>query len=126
LSKFNSLLDWFLGQNNSTIRGFNRAIYSGVTTNHLAALVGDVIDNYPNLFGLYQVASKPITKYDLLCLLRDAYKLNIEIVPDNKFACDRSMNGEKLRRATNYVCPSWPELADELVADLSPYYKNYK
>lgn len=116
-----SLLEWFLGQRNKQITGFKRALYSGVTTNHLAEVVADIIERHPRLSGLYQVTSQTISKYDLLCLLRDAYQLDVEIVPDEIFHCDRSMNGDRFRQATGCVCPSWPELAAQLAKDTTPY-----
>jgi dTDP-4-dehydrorhamnose reductase len=116
-----SLLDWFLAQKGRSIRGFRRVIYSGVTTNHLADLVADIIRNHPGLCGLYQVASQPIFKYDLLCLLRDAYRLDVEIRPDDTEQSDRSMSGEKLRRAIGYSAPSWPEMVNQLGTDPTPY-----
>jgi len=116
-----SLLDWFLGQRGRQVAGFKRALYSGVTTSYLAEVVGGVIQRHPRLSGLYQVTSQTISKYDLLCLLRDAYRLDVEIVPDEIFHCDRSMNGDRFRQATGYVCPPWPELAAQLAKDPTPY-----
>jgi dTDP-4-dehydrorhamnose reductase len=121
LTHHQSLLDWFLGQKNTTVQGYKRALYSGVTTNHLAEVVGDLIEHHPNLSGLYQVTGHTISKYDLLCLLRDAWSLNVEITPNETFVCDRSMLGDKFRRATGYVAPAWPELVAQLVADTTPY-----
>jgi dTDP-4-dehydrorhamnose reductase len=116
-----SLLEWFLSQNHKRICGFEKVIYSGVTTNHLAELVGTLIERHPELSGLYQVASRPISKCELLRLLRDAYKLDVEIVPDQTEVCDRSLNGDKLRQAVGYVCPLWPELVSQLASDETPY-----
>lgn len=121
LHHLKSLLEWFLSQNHQTVRGFTRAIYSGVTTNHLADVVGDLIEKHPRISGLYQVASQPISKYDLLCLLRTAYHLDIDIVPDGTDECDRSMVGERFHQATGYVCPSWTDLIAQLAADPTPY-----
>lgn len=121
LKSFKSLLEWFLSQNNCTVKGFNRAIYSGVTTNYLAEVVSNLIENHPKLFGLYQVASKAISKYDLLCELRDAYNLNIEIMSSMELFCDRSMNDNRFQQTTGYQCPSWTELAAELANDPTQY-----
>lgn len=117
LSHHCSLLDWFLAQNHQTIRGFRKVIYSGVTTNHLAELVASIIENHPALNGLYQVASEPIPKYDLLCLLREAYGLDVTIEPDDVEISDRSMKGDKLRDAIGYKCPPWPVLIRQLAED---------
>lgn len=121
LVRHRSLLDWFLSQNGQRVRGFRKAIYSGVTTNHLAETVAEIIEKKPELSGLYQVASEPISKFDLLRLLRDAYRLNVEIEPDDTEVCDRSMLGARFVEATGIVCPPWPELADRLAADPTPY-----
>lgn len=116
-----SLLDWFL-QQHGTVRGFTKVIYSGVTTNHLAGVVGDVIERHRDLHGLYQVASDPIAKHDLLRLVQDAYgKTDVTIVPDDREVSDRSLDGRRFAAATGYVCPPWPTLVAELAADPTPY-----
>jgi dTDP-4-dehydrorhamnose reductase len=70
---------------------------------------------------LYQLVSQPVSKYDLLCMLKEAYALPVEILPDESEVSDRSMKGDKFRAATGYVCPSWPELVTALAQDPSPY-----
>ena len=119
LAHFTSLLEWFLSQNHRKVKGYRKAIFSGVTTNWLAEVVGNLIETHPDLSGLYQVTSPAISKFDLLDVLRQAYNLDIEILPDNEFWCDRSMVGEKFARATGYVCPPWRELAAQLAEDLT-------
>jgi len=115
------LLDWFLSQRGKRVKGYRRVLYSGVTTNHLAEVVGDLIERHPQISGLYQVVSQTISKHDLLCLIRDAMSLNIEIQPDDEVVSDRSMKGDKFRKATGYVCPPWPELVAQLGNDPTPY-----
>lgn len=121
LVEHKSLLDWLLSQERKTIQGFRRVIYSGVTTQELADLVARIILGFPELNGLYQVASEPISKYDLLGLLKDAYKVAVEIVPEDVTVSDRSLKGDKLRQAIGYRCPSWPELIRTLAEDPTPY-----
>ncbi len=116
-----SLLEWFIGKNHESVRGFTRAIFSGVTTNWLAETVAHLIENHPALTGLYHVASQPISKYQLLCLLKEKYRLDVEIAADDSFHCDRSLLGDKFVNATGRACPSWPELAAQLAADPTPY-----
>lgn len=116
-----SLLEWLLKHNHGRISGYTHAMYSGVTTNYMAKLIENLIADYPDLTGLYHVTSQTISKYDLLCLLRQAYRLDIEITPDPNFSCDRSMKGEKFTTATGRVCPPWPDLAAELANDNTPY-----
>lgn len=121
LSHFKSLLEWFLAQKGKRGKGFRKVIYSGVTTNHIAELVGKIIIDHPRLSGLYQVTAPPITKHDLLTRLRDAYNLDVEIVPDDSEISDRSMNGECFRKATGYREPDWDNLIDQLAGDITPY-----
>lgn len=121
LSHFKSLLEWFLAQRGRTIRGFRQVLYSGVTTNYMSRVVRDIIADHPSLSGLYQVTGNTISKHDLLCTLRDAFDLDVEIVPDDGEFSDRSMVGDKFRAATGLICPSWPELAADLAGDPTPY-----
>ncbi len=123
LAQFKSLLEWFLSQKGKTVRGFKRVIYSGVTTNFLAQLVGNLIAEYPNLSGLYQVTGPAVSKYDLLCMLKEAFNLEVEIVPDELEISDRSMIGEKFIKATGYSFPSWTDMVAELANDPTPYDK---
>jgi hypothetical protein len=53
--------------------------------------------------------------------MKDAYHLNVEIVPDDKEVSDRSMVGEKFLRATGYHMPTWDDLVAHLVNDPTPY-----
>jgi dTDP-4-dehydrorhamnose reductase len=123
LTEHRSLLDWFLAQNHGEVRGYRRVIYSGVTTNYLAELVASIIQAHPGLNGLHHVASEPISKYDLLCLLREAYRLDVQIEPDDLEVSDRSMRCDRLREAISYKCPPWPTLVRQLAEDNTPYEK---
>ena len=116
-----SLLEWFLSNVGGRVTGYQKSIYSGVTTNHLAEVVGYTIDRHPELHGLYQVASEPISKFGLLCLVRDAYGLDIEIEAVEGKAADRSMDGSKFRKATGYAPPAWTALVKQLAEDPTPY-----
>jgi dTDP-4-dehydrorhamnose reductase len=103
------LVNWFLAQQ-GTVKGFTNAIFSGVPTVELARIIADFVLPNTSLQGLYQVASEPINKYDLLTLLAAAYQKSITIVPDGQLVIDRSLNGSKFFGATAYVSPYWSEL----------------
>jgi dTDP-4-dehydrorhamnose reductase len=104
-----SLLCWFLSQQ-GRVRGFTRAIFSGLPTVELARVVRDFVLPNPQLKGLYQVASAPINKYDLLTLFAQAYDKTIAIEPFADFVIDRSLDASRFRQETGYVAPAWPEL----------------
>jgi dTDP-4-dehydrorhamnose reductase len=121
LSQHRSLLDWFLSNNHSRVRGFSKVIFAGVSTNYLADFVARAIRECPTLSGLYQLASRPVSKHDLLCILRSAYGLDIQIRPDDSEISDRSLDAGKLARAIAFSPPAWPDLATQLAADPIPY-----
>ena len=60
-----SLLDWFFSQEGKTINGYTNAIYTGFTTNSLVSVIERIIVQFPELHGLYQISSDPISKYNL-------------------------------------------------------------
>ena len=112
------LLEWLLSQNGKTIKGFTRAMYSGVSTAFMSRTVLDIIENHPDISDLHQLSvPEPISKYDLLCLARDAFKLDIEIVPDDDFEIMPTLDGSKLRAAMDVNVPSWQTMMEEIAAD---------
>lgn len=115
------LVEWFLGQEGKAVSGYRRAIFSGFTTIALAEVISAIISGHPGLHGLYHVASEPISKFDLLSLIREVYGLHIEIQPDESVVCDRSLNGDRFRRATGLVAPGWPEMIRQMHSDRTPY-----
>ncbi|HRQ38295.1 MAG TPA: SDR family oxidoreductase [Chloroflexota bacterium] len=115
------LLEWFLSKRGQTINGFTHAIYSGLTTQALSIILYELIIHHPDLAGLYQVASQPISKYELLLKIRDALQLDIEVNPSSDFFCDRSLDATLFTQTTSIPIPSWDEMIDTLVADPTPY-----
>lgn len=115
------LIEWFLSNRGKQVSGFRQAIYSGFTTLALADIIADVIDNHPQLNGVYQVSSNPINKYDLLILTRDAFGLDITIEPDDSVQIDRSLDSTRFRQATGFQPPSWAEMIGKLASDPTPY-----
>ena len=120
LSGAGGLLEWFLAQHGS-VRGFRRAIFSGLTTQALAELLATLICEHRELTGIRHVASAPISKHDLLGMLREAYGLDVQIVADDEMICDRSLDGTKLERETGVRAPSWAQMIAALAADETPY-----
>ena len=117
LSRKNNLLEWFLAQK-ETVHGYKEFIFSGFTTLELSRVIENLLINYPKAHGVYHVSSEPISKYDLLFLIKASLKLPIEIVQDETFVCDRSLDSGKFRQIFNYNPPSWEEMIDELCKDI--------
>ncbi|WP_428825249.1 dTDP-4-dehydrorhamnose reductase family protein [Azonexus sp. IMCC34842] len=108
-----SLVGWFLSQSGS-VRGFKRAIFSGLPTVEIARLIRDCVLSNPYLRGLYHVSADPIDKYDLLCLLADAYGKTIDIKVDESVAIDRSLDSSRFRLVTGFQPKPWPELVKSM------------
>lgn len=117
----NGLVEWFLSNRGGQVKGYTSAIYSGFPTIILAQIIADLIDHYPNLSGLYHVSSDPINKYELLCLLRQFYNLSVKIDQYPDFHCNRSLNSERFREATNFTPLTWPEMVQVMAADPTSY-----
>lgn len=115
------LLEWFLAQKGKKIKGFTKAVFTGLTTNKLAELVGDLIEKHTGLNGLYHVSSEAVSKYELLRLMKEAYELDVEIEPDDSFECRRDLKGDRFAEAAGFVCPPWKTLMAEMAADRTPY-----
>jgi dTDP-4-dehydrorhamnose reductase len=104
-----SLIDWFLSQENN-VKGFSKAIFSGLPTVEIARLIRDHVIPHPELSGVYHVSADPINKYDLLRLVAKIYGKDIEINEDNDFVIDRSLDSTRFREETGYSPPSWESL----------------
>jgi len=96
------LVEWVISQQSGQINAYKKALYSGLTTRALVVVVQKVIDRHINLAGLYQVASHPITKYDLISYLNNELRLNITIIPDTVFECDRTLDGAEFESETAF------------------------
>ncbi|MBD2178837.1 SDR family oxidoreductase [Pseudanabaena sp. FACHB-1998] len=116
LNSQNSLVEWLISQKGKTVKGYDRAIYTGFTTPALAKILEKIILEYPNLEGVWHISSDPTTKYQLLNMINQAFTLGITIEKDESFICDRSLNSQKFRDLTGFIPPSWEEMISQLAA----------
>jgi len=110
-----SLVDWFLSQE-GTVEGYTNAIYSGVTTFELSKIIAGILTSgfFP---GLYHVSSQPISKFDLLSIIRRVYKKKINIIENNEIRIDRSLNSEAFQALTSYSQKPWESQIQEMHND---------
>lgn len=113
LSRKKSLLEWFLAQQ-GVVSGYKKAIFSGFTTPEMSRIIEKMLVNYPDASGLYHVSSTPISKFDLLVMLKDKLSVPVEILPDENVHCDRSLDSARFRQEFHYAPPSWEEMIEEL------------
>ncbi len=113
LTSRNSLVDWFLSQSGE-IKGFKKAIFSGLPTIEVARVVRKFVIPNPELRGLYHLSVDPINKYDLLRLVAETYGKDITILPDNQLNIDRSLDSTRFKIATGFTSKPWPELIRDM------------
>ena len=75
-----SLLAWFLAQSGSC-RGYTNHHWNGVSTLQLSRVIDQIMQS--NLYGysVRHIFSNDVSKYELLCLMREAYQRDIAVVP---------------------------------------------
>jgi dTDP-4-dehydrorhamnose reductase len=111
-----SLIDWFLNQT-GTVKGFTKAIYTGFPTVEMERIITNHVIPNENLSGMYHVSSAPISKFDLLSLVKSVYKKQIDIERFDGFAIDRSLDSSKFQLATGYKPPGWDSMVEDMFAD---------
>ena len=104
-----SLINWFLSQEGA-VRGFKKAVFSGLPTVEIAQIIRDYVIPNPCLHGLYHLSSEPINKYELLSLVAEVYAKNIEIIPDESLVIDRSLDSSRFRNVTGFQPKPWSEM----------------
>lgn len=119
------LLEWFLKNNSKEVKGFSNVIYSGITTLQMAFFVKRIISDFPYLSGLYNVASVPISKYDLLILFNKYFQNNSIIINDSDYHSRKDLIADKFYKATNFKIPSWKDLVVDLKEDSEKYHTYY-
>lgn len=115
LTSVHGLVDWFLSQQ-GRVKGFTKAIFSGLPTVELARVIRDFVLIHPELHGVYHVSSDPISKHSLLDLVNREYQKNLQIDPDDRLQIDRSLDSERFKSATGYSAPPWPQLVAQMRA----------
>jgi dTDP-4-dehydrorhamnose reductase len=116
-----SFFEWILSSRGQRVCGFERAVYSGLTTMTLARTIDRIIVEHTDLTGVWHVASEPITKFELIVRLNRLLDLDMTVDRDEDMECDRSLDGSRFEKHTGIVIPSWDAMLDEFVADQLSY-----
>ncbi|MXP15149.1 sugar nucleotide-binding protein [Altererythrobacter confluentis] len=108
-----SLLNWFLAQEGE-VKGFGKAIFSGLPTVEMARIIRDYVIPNAGLSGVYHVSAAPIDKLALLQLIAQTYNKTITIIPSDDLVIDRSLDSSRFHAATGYSPLPWPALVAEM------------
>ena len=119
------LFHWFMNQDN-TINGFTKAVWSGVTTLELSKAIKWAIEN--KITGLYHITNnKFINKNDLLSLFKKYTKKDIEIISVDGKEVDKSFVDTRLE--INYIIPEYEKMIKQMVREIynnNNLYKQYQ
>ena len=119
LENSHGLLEWFLSNRGGRIHGYRNAIFSGLTTGALSQVIARLIDEHPEMQGIWHVAAEPICKLDLLCRLKDALGLDIDIEAADGPSIDRSLDAGRFKQATGIEIPEWETMIEDLAVELA-------
>lgn len=116
------LFNWFMMQH-GTIKGYTRAMWTGLTTLQLAK----VMEYGANVraHGLYNMVYKePISKYDLLQLFNKYFrKGEIKIEPYNGFVVNKAL--KRTRFDFNYIIPDYETMVSDIAVWVAEHKGNY-
>ena len=111
------LVEWFLNNENKSINGFSKVIYSGLTTTEMSKIFHKYIIPNSNLYGVINISSNPISKFDILRIIKKYYKIKTEIIDDKSIVSNRSLNFSLFKQKTGYSPPSWDLMIKEMSDD---------
>ena len=119
------LFHWFMNATES-IPGYQKSIWSGVSTMELAKAIKWAINNH--IIGLYHVTNNSsISKHNLLLLLKKYTNKNIKIEAAAGVFADKSFKDTRL--IMNYKIPSYDEMIAKMVDHVrinNAIYPHYK
>ena len=105
------LYNWFLNQN-TDIKGYINAVWSGVTTIELSKAIKWAIEK--DIRGLYHITNnETITKNNLLSLFKKYTNKNINIIPFDGKNVDKSF--KDTRKEISYDIPSYEKMISEMI-----------
>ena len=74
-----------------------------------------IINDFPTLNGIYNISSKPISKFELISKINELFKLNIDIEKDTLISSNKSLNSNKFFGLTKSDKPKWDSMLLELI-----------
>ena len=119
-----SLLEWFLSQNNE-VKGFSKAFFSGLTTTEVSKLVSNILLEHKSLYGVYNLSMSRISKYELLKEIARAFNKKTRIAECQLVNIDRSLDSRRLTSKILYQMPNWRNAIKEMQKDYADYKGYY-
>jgi dTDP-4-dehydrorhamnose reductase len=111
------LVGWFAAHRHEALKGFTKAVFSGLTTQALTEVVRDIVMPDATLSGLWHVSADPIDKYTLLTTAAEHLGWDVNISPADEPAVDRSLDSTRFRERTGWTPPTWNAMLEELARE---------
>ena len=121
LTNFTSLFEWILKNRGKQVVGYSNAIYSGLTTYSLAVVINSLLTTGVNIGGLVHVASKSLSKFQLITELNSRLGLGIDIKMDESVVINRSLRASDQLKQFKIEIPSWDQMLDNFCKDQATY-----
>lgn len=116
------LVGWFAAHRAEPLKGFAKAVFSGLTTRAVTELIRDVVLPDEAMSGLWHVSAQPIDKHSMLTQLAEHLGWTVELTPSNELVIDRSLDSTRFRQHAAWTPPSW----DEMLGALADEYPEYQ
>jgi dTDP-4-dehydrorhamnose reductase len=126
LYNFTELFEWLKKNKNKKIEGYSKVFYSGITTVRMGKILNKILKKNLNLSGIYNISSTPISKFDLLVKLSDAFNLNVDVKQNINNNSNKVLISEKFTEITGIYPPNWDDLISEFKEDCEKYKSLYK
>lgn len=112
LNSKKSLLCWFLNSN-VEVKGYKNAMWSGITTLEWAKLCWNLISYWEDFDVENVVQGTCLSKYELLCIIKEVYNKDIRIIPYENQYIDKCLHGSIITK----------HIKDQL-QELKSFYEN--
>ena len=126
LYNFTELFEWLKKNKNKKIEGYSKVFYSGITTVRMGKILNQILKKNLNLSGIYNISSTPISKFDLLVKLSNAFNLNVDVKQNINNKSNKVLISEKFTEITGIYPPNWDDLISEFKEDCNKYKGLYK
>lgn len=110
-----SLLEWVRSQDGKEVNGYMNHLWNGLTTRQFAIICREIInhrEHYPKN-GLFHLFSTTVSKYQMVKLIADKYKINVRVNPVYVNSVDRRLKSE-YELSEKLKIPSFEEMLKEL------------
>ena len=89
-------------------------------------ILNQILKQNLHLSGIYNISSVPISKFDLLLKLSNAFSLDVDINENKNIKSNKVLISEKFTEITGIYPPNWDDLISEFKEDCEKYKSLYK